>query len=80
MNRAAGAKQSYNYSRGSKSFQQQLHELSKHGHLVDHVELFKEAHAQASQNVFLAVVGAHVSLCDSCLILYVHFNLHVLLN
>ncbi|KAA0038323.1 CACTA en-spm transposon protein [Cucumis melo var. makuwa] len=48
-NKFARAKQPYNHSSRSKSFLQQQHEfIEKRGQPVGHVELFKETHANRS--------------------------------
>ncbi|TYK28105.1 CACTA en-spm transposon protein [Cucumis melo var. makuwa] len=57
---ATRAKQPYHHNSNAELFLQRQDELAKQwGHLIDHVELFKETHAQGGQFVSVTVVDAH---------------------
>ncbi|KAA0055907.1 (R)-mandelonitrile lyase 1-like [Cucumis melo var. makuwa] len=58
--RATRAKQPYHHNSKAELFLQRQDELAKQwGHLIDHVELFKETYAQGGHFVSVTAVDAH---------------------
>ena len=81
MNRATRAKQPYHHNSKAELFLQRQDELAKQwGHLIDHVELFKETYAQGGHFVSVTAVDAHVSFYDTFVLFHTTFNLYVLIN